>query len=497
MDSFKKKFLIIRFSSLGDIILTFPVIKNIKLNNENYEIYYLTKKEYADVIKRNPNVKEVFEFDSFIKTYNRIKKINFDVLIDLHSNFRSFLFSILIKAKTRVRYRKDSIYRRLFVNFKIISPRLEKHVVEKYLKTLKDIGLCIIDKNLDIKEMDFSSKIDVKPGKIIIFQTAFLGDLILTLPVIKKLKASFRELYLCVVARKDLSNALLSVGEIDEVIADDKKNSSIKEFFRVINIIKSKKFDVAIIPHRSIRTALMAYFSKIKFRIGFDIKPSSFFYTHKIPFKWLIHDVERNLMLLNPLMENINGVFPEIKFENNEKFDYIFNIKPLIIINPSSSWETKKWPAYKFVKLINLIYEKYHIPVILIGTKKEKEYITLNIESKLNQLAVINLAGKTTLEELMNLIKNSDLLITNDSGPMHIAAAFDINIISFFGPTTKELGFFPYSKKALVLEKNLPCRPCSLHGSERCPRNHFLCMKLIKVDEVLKTVEKILKYKYE
>lgn len=496
-----KKILIIRFSSLGDIILTFPVLRNIKLNDKNIKIYYLTKKSFSDILKSNQDVDEVVEFDGLFKTIKKIKDLKFDAVIDLHSNLRSFIFRHLVKGDKTVRYNKDSLYRRLFVNFRILSARLNRSVVEKYLKTVEELGFKVYSANIELNTTRFLPEIKKKINKILIIQTAFLGDLILTLPLVREIKNKIPDSYIAMLVRAENVNAVRDVKQIDEIITDNKKEKSFfAEFFRILSILKSKKFDIALIPHRSLRSALLGYLSGIKIRIGFDIKPQSFFYTHRVPFEWLVHDALRNNMLLSPLISNESIIFPSISHHVDslsikEKIDNIVKNKPVITINPSSAWETKRWPDYKFTKLVEEIYNRYSVPVIFTGSKKESEYIS-GMEKILGNKC-INMAGKTSLSELIYLIKESALLITNDSGPMHIASATSTPILAIFGPTTRELGFFPYGSRSVVMESSIRCRPCTLHGSKSCPRGHFLCMKMIKVRDVLNEVEKILKYKYE
>ncbi|MCK5584401.1 MAG: glycosyltransferase family 9 protein, partial [Elusimicrobiales bacterium] len=156
-------------------------------------------------------------------------------------------------------------------------------------------------------------------------------------------------------------------------------------------------------------------------------------------------------------------------------------------INPGSAWPTKRWPKERYAKLIKLLHKKYKKKILIIGSKNEIPW-NKDIEDMAGKDSCINLTGKTTIEELMALIKDLKLFITNDSGPMHIAAASGIEVIAIFGPTTKELGFFPYSEKSFVIEENLECRPCALHGSKKCPRGHFLCMNLISVERVYRKV---------
>ncbi|MCX7641423.1 MAG: lipopolysaccharide heptosyltransferase II [Elusimicrobiales bacterium] len=488
-----KKFLIIRLSSLGDIILTFPVLRNIKINCPNSELYYLTKKEFKKLIESNPDVDKVLIFDNLIKTIKYLNKENFDYIIDLHSNIRSFLIKAFTKASKKITYNKDSILRYILILFKYISPKLERHVIEKYLDVLRKLDFKIYTTTITLKNFKKNNKTEVDNNfkKIIIFQTAFLGDLLLTLPVVKKLKDKYPKSYLSLVIRKDNFEIVKNIKEIDMIIIDDKKSNKIKNFINIIKTIRKEKFDLAIMPHRSFRTALISYFSNIPLKIGFDIFPNSLLYDIKIPFKWSLHDVERNMMLVENLDFENDIIFPNFKITKSKKIKFT---KPVITINPSSVWNTKRWPAYKFSKLIKMITEKYSTKSIIIGSKNEKEYIRL-IEKNIPDNSFINLCGETDLEELIYIIKNSDLLITNDSGPMHIAVACSTPVIAIFGPTTKELGFFPYSNNSIVIEENIKCRPCRLHGSKKCPHKHFLCMNLIRVETVFNSVEKILKYK--
>jgi heptosyltransferase-2 len=492
-----KKILIIRLSSLGDIILTFPVMKNIKLNDKNVKIVFLTKKSFSQILKGNADIDEVMEFDGLFKTIKKIKAEKFDVLIDLHSNLRSFFFRVFSGAKIKIKRNKDVLARLLFVKFRIISPRLEKDVVDKNLETLGRLNYKIYSREIELKNIEPASKSVKKADKILIIQTAFLGDVFFILPMIRELKSKLPGRQISVLVRKDNASALAGIREIDEIIEDRKKE---KPFFaeikRLVSLLKSKNFDTAVIPHMSLRSAVIAYFSGIKTRIGFDIFPASLFYTHKFPFKWIIHDSEINNMLITPITGKNSVVFPEINSVTGKSYEEILSIKPLILASPSSVWETKRWPAYKFAEFIRKIYSRYGVPVVLTGSQKEKPVID-EIAGFLEEKEFINMAGKTGLGELVYMIKKADILITNDSGPMHIATATGTPVLAVFGPTTKKLGFFPYGKNSVVLEKDLLCRPCSPHGSRKCPRGHFLCMNMIKVRDVLNEVEKILKYKYE
>ena len=123
-----------------------------------------------------------------------------------------------------------------------------------------------------------------------------------------------------------------------------------------------------------------------------------------------------------------------------------------------------------------------------MGGRGEKDWNT-EIERLAGPENCLNLTGRTTLAELMEAIRPLKIFISNDSGPMHIAAALGVPAVGIFGPTTRELGFFPYGPGNKVIETQLACRPCALHGSRKCPHGHFLCMRLLTVEEVFKAAQ--------
>jgi heptosyltransferase-2 len=144
--------------------------------------------------------------------------------------------------------------------------------------------------------------------------------------------------------------------------------------------------------------------------------------------------------------------------------------KKVVVIAPGSKWVTKRWPVDYYNSLIEKLTAR-PISIVLVGDEQDRKLAIKPVET------VLNLMGRTTLLELAELLRRSDLLISNDSAPIHIASAFDIYILAIFGPTTRDLGFFPYSRNSTVIEHHdLSCRPCGLHGGNRCPKKHFRCM---------------------
>ena len=223
-------------------------------------------------------------------------------------------------------------------------------------------------------------------------------------------------------------------------------------------------------------------------------------YTKTVPFSWMIHDAERNLSLLQGIAkENFTAEKLSMRYapsaeENVARLMRDFNLegKTLVGIHAGSAWPTKCWPMEYYVELISRLQTELGVQAVLVGGGQKDT----DLGEKICQLSkghAASLCGKTSLADLMALMTHLKLFITNDSGPMHIATAFDVPTLAIFGPTTKELGFFPYGEGHRVMEvKDLPCRPCALHGGKKCPKKHFQCMRSITPDMVFQAAKEML-----
>ncbi|MFH1239236.1 MAG: glycosyltransferase family 9 protein, partial [bacterium] len=245
-----KKILVIRLSSLGDVVLTTPVFRNIKEAWPTVWVAVLVKQEFMDVFKGNPYINEIIPFDKkkglafYIK---EIRKRKFDLLIDLHNNIRSNIIAAMSGIRYKVKYDKDIWARRLFVWKKIISPELKLHTVERYLKTLEEIGIEPKFKETqiffpqpvsDIQPVTAEYKGDFK--RILIVQTAFLGDVVLTIPLISTVKKKFPQSYLAVMVIPSTREVLEDHPAIDELIVFDKKGAEkgIISFWRLLRRLR-------------------------------------------------------------------------------------------------------------------------------------------------------------------------------------------------------------------------------------------------------------------
>jgi len=331
--------------------------------------------------------------------------------------------------------------------------------------------------------------------KIIVVQTAFIGDTILTLPLVRESQKLFSA-SVDVVVVPTSAELLQCNKDVNTVVIYDKrgKNAGWFGFWKMVQILRAQSYDLALVPHRSLRSALLAFFCRAKYRVGFDKSAGAWLFHYKAKYRSDQHEVERNLSLL---AQWVNEIDDSLSFNIDEKYETdtldsfsdLLKLTPVIGLAPGSVWPTKRWPIEHFRDLARQLVKEQK-SVILIGGPKDK---TLGQVIKLAVPGVINLIGTTDLCQSTVLIKNMDLLVTNDSAPLHLASALQTPVVALFGPTVKDFGFTPYQIPHQVMERSLSCRPCSRHGSYKCPIGTHECLKEIPAQQVHKVINELLR----
>lgn len=337
---------------------------------------------------------------------------------------------------------------------------------------------------------------------VLVLQTSFLGDMILTLPLIAEIRRRFPVKKLSLVCTPQGRELLQDHPAVDEIIVDDKKGahggwSGLK---KQAMALRQKHFTVALTPHKSARTAYLLHQAAIPKRIGFRQSKGWFLFHHCAQRVSERHDVERNLSLLEPLGVALGDCARQIELPVSaavrdsvgEKLRGlgVAGGKMTVGVNAGSVWPTKRWWPEGFAAFIELARKKLDCQILLFGGPEDVP-VAERLKLDSNGMAV-NLAGKFSLRELPAAIGGCQVFVTNDSGPMHIAVARQVPTVGLFCATTPDLGFYPYSRNAIVVQKTLACRPCTSHGGRRCPLVHEHCIRQIAPAMVLQAVEKIL-----
>jgi heptosyltransferase-2 len=339
----------------------------------------------------------------------------------------------------------------------------------------------------------------MKNKKILIIQTAFLGDVILALPMVQTIKAHIPDAlidFLCIPAT---AGVLENHPSINKVIPYDKKGGDkLDKFIEVLSEIREEEYDVVISPHRFFRSALLTYYSESKVRIGFEENSLAFLLTNKVKYIRDKHEIYRNLELVKqiPGLEYDDkkvSLKPEL-FPSNEQREYVMHLvhrSNLISFAPCSRWFTKQLPIEKSADIAkNLLFKGYNIA--LIGGEGDAVYCN-ELESIIKDEALVNLCGKTSPLESYEVMTRSKALITVDSAAQHLGSASGIPIVLIYGSTDISFGFYPLTTKYKIAEiDSLECRPCTDHGRDKCPLGHFKCMVDLDAEKIVRFMESLI-----
>jgi lipopolysaccharide heptosyltransferase II len=341
-----------------------------------------------------------------------------------------------------------------------------------------------------------------KQLKIIIVEPNWLGDVIFTTPAFKAIKEAYPKNFLAVVVAPRAAPILENNPYIDKIFKLDEKKEekSIISKIKFIQKIKSHHFDKAIFFHRSATKTLLIFLAKVKERIGYDYKKRSILLTKKIPTikKDSVHKQDYYLNILKKSGLSIVDKNCQIYLRNDEKKDIkkivgqinFLKNNYLIGFNPFSNWAPKNWPLLNYQELIKKILNKYPNSTFFLTSKNREKKVT----SFFSQFGkkVIDLSGKTTLRQLACLYNYLDLVISGDSGPLHLAGAVGTNFIGIYGPTSPNCTKPVNKATGYVLFENDICPvPCY---QKNCLMQ-YRCIKKIKPNNVFRYVQELLKKK--
>ncbi len=315
--------------------------------------------------------------------------------------------------------------------------------------------------------------------KILIIQTAFIGDVILATPVLEALHEHFPNAKIDFLLRKGNEALLRDHPFLNELIIWNKKEQKRQHLLKTIRYIRSKRYDLVVNLQRFFSTGLITAFSKGSVKVGFDKNPFSMFFDIKKShfIRKDKHEVDRNLSLIDQWIIPKNKrpkLYPSAAMYQKAADIRATHTERYICIAPTSVWFTKQFPAQKWIELTHLLPEKYTI--YLLGAPNDKVACE-QIRKQSNHKNIVNLAGQLSLLESAALMQHAQMNYVNDSAPLHLCSAMNAPVKAIFCSTVPDFGFTPLSNQSEVIETRhiLPCRPCGLHGFKSCPKGHFKC----------------------
>jgi heptosyltransferase II len=342
---------------------------------------------------------------------------------------------------------------------------------------------------------------------IFIRGTNWVGDAVIAIPAMREIRRLFPQARISLLVRPWVRDIYSAVEFVDEVLEYDKSgmHRGWRGFLRLISDLRERRFDLAILLQNAFEAALLAWCARIPARIGYARDGRSLLLTH--PCK--IHPEVRRVHQAHYYLGILSGM-GWIQERLWEREDYSLSIRvrvreedaaaarkilrssgiqegdTVIGVNPGAFYgPAKRWFPDRYAAVADALAKDYHARIVIFGAHNELR-IAQEVAAAMEQAPVI-LVGQTTLGQLMGLLKECRLLITNDSGPMHLAAALDVPQLAIFG-STSEIATGPLSRNAVVIKHSVDCNPCFLRD---CPTD-FRCMKGILVEQVLEEARKIL-----
>jgi len=331
---------------------------------------------------------------------------------------------------------------------------------------------------------------------LLVPQTSFLGDVVLTTPLLAALRTRLRPRRLAVLVRPEAVALVDGHPAVDAVLVDAKHDADrgLRGLVRVAARIRAERFDLAVVPHRSLRTALILALARIPRRVGFDASRGAWLFHETAHRDLALHDVERNLALLGPFggrpVERLPVRVPVSAAARRGAAALLAGLEGRIVgVAPSSVWPTKRWTEDGFASTVAALHAAGSA-IVLLGAPGDEE-LTARI-ARAARVPLRDLTGRMDLATFVAVVDRLAVLIANDSAPMHVAAARGTPVVAIFCATTPALGYGPWAEAARVVEADLTCRPCGRHGGHSCPRGTDDCRYLVEASSVVAAARQLL-----
>jgi heptosyltransferase-2 len=317
--------------------------------------------------------------------------------------------------------------------------------------------------------------------RVLVIQTAFLGDVILASPIWENLHQQFPEAQIDVVVKKGNETLLAEHPFLNQVYTFDKRQK-LKNLWNLGKQLRQQRYELVINLQRFASSGVLTMLAKGKESRGFEKNPLSLFFSkrfqHELKEGW--HEVDRNLQLIADLVTQPKKrpqLYPTLS--DMERISS-FQTQTYYCLAPTSVWFTKQAPKKIWLELIEKLAST-EVKIYLIGAPADHAYLE-EIRQAVPKLEVQNLAGQLTLLQSAALMSGAQRNFVNDSGPLHLASATNAPVSVFFCSTVPAFGFGPLSDDSKIIEvSNLACRPCGLHGHKSCPKGHFQCGEALQL----------------
>ncbi len=345
------------------------------------------------------------------------------------------------------------------------------------------------------------------PNKTVIFRLSSIGDIVLASPVVRVLRSAVGpKARIDFVVKKEFAELVRSNHHLS-VVHEFDASKGFAGLHKLALMLRAEQYDLAVDIHNNLRTNYLRLVSAPKKTVVINKRmwPRwQLVHLKRNVYDGVVQIADRYLETLKPF--GINGdekgleifIPDEIQFGISSKLAAmrLSKFNKVIGLCPGAKHFTKRWQKEKFAQLGIQLAQKFSAKILIFGGSDDKEncaFVASSINNMVGENAAADFSGEFSLLETSAALEFCDIVITNDTGLMHLAAAKQRPLVAIFGSTVKEFGFFPYGAKSVVIENNnLDCRPCSHIGRASCPKEHFKCMGEIQADDVRLAAEQLM-----
>jgi heptosyltransferase-2 len=344
--------------------------------------------------------------------------------------------------------------------------------------------------------------------KLLVRGTNWVGDAVMSIPTLRAIRRQFRNAHISLLVRPWVQDVYASAEFVDEILLYDKngRHKGWKGMRRLAGELRARRFDLAILLQNAMEAALIAFLARIPLRLGYARDGRSILLTHAIRIDPEVRKVHQAYYYLG-ILSGVGLLGQHLWERNSYRLESIaMGVREsdstaaramleaqgiarndvVVGINPGATYGgAKRWPAERFAAVADALACEFSARIVIFGAPSDAD-IAQKVAAMMVRAPVV-LAGRTSLGQLMGLIKECHLFITNDSGPMHLAAALGVPQLAIFG-STSEVATGPLSERAQVIKHQVDCNPCFLR---ECPID-FRCMLGIAVEDVLTAARALL-----
>lgn len=327
--------------------------------------------------------------------------------------------------------------------------------------------------------------------RVAVVQTAFVGDVLLTLPLLSALRTELPQASITLVTTPAGADAVGGASVVDHIVAFDKRgahrgSAGLRAVAQAVGPV-----DALLVPHKSLRTARLVRYLEAPYIVTYKDAWSRWVADVAVPYPRPLHDADRHLRLLRVLLPEATWTkercLPLTLCSDDDRTTaraLVGEGAPYVVLAPGTAWPTKQWPLRSMQELAaSLVHDG--LRCVIVGDDR--------VRGTINGVGVIDLCGKTSLRQAAAVIGNAAAVVANDSAPLHLASLQDVPVVGIFGPTVTNLGFGPFGQHAAVAQRtDLACRPCSPHGTASCPLGTHACMRGLVPGAVRATLDTVL-----